>query len=350
MNNRNRLFAGSTLADRFSAFCSADPDPAPAAPTAEQAAAWTAERTTLAGGNADRAKTLESFDTPDAFWSKVGAAPPEAPDPHAWRKAMAGDDPAELAAMERYADPMQARKAWKAATDKISQDGRIKVPGDAATAEEKAEYAKAMGVPDKPDGYAITAKPAEGLAPTETDTAFLSAMTTKLDAALRDGAKPNDIVNLAHQLYYDAAADAAIAAEERAADAAVAGEEVNRALWGSKYDANIKWALAGAKRFFPGNDEAFEQVMGRKLENGCALFDDPVIQQMFLQVGMEHGEDPFMLAAREGGRGFDPQKRVNEIQQMRVGTSAQRIEYARLSAPGGELEKLKDGMARTRAA
>lgn len=327
----------------------AAPPPPPTAPSGGPDPEWVATRVTLAGGNAERAKLLESFDAPDKLFERLTAEPAK-PDPNAWRSMMAGDDPAELKELERYSDPIQARKAWKEAVKKITAEGRIKVPGENATPEEIAEYTKAIGVPEKVDDYKITAKPVDGYEVNDVDKTFLAGMTNKLHGALAKGAGPNEIVNLAHQLYLDAAADAAVQREERAADAAVDGERINRALWGSKYDQNLDWAIAGAKKFFPGNDEAFNQFMGQKLESGHALFDHPVIQQMFAQVGMEHAEDPFMLAAKSGNKGFDPAKRKEEILAMRNGTAAQRAEYAKLSAPGGELERLNAAMERGKAA
>lgn len=317
---------------------------AAAAPPAFDAAAWAATRATLAGGNQDRAQALESFADPDALFARITA-----PEPVDWRKAMAGDDVDELKALERYADPAAARKAWKAATAEISAGGRVKIPGADATPEEIAAYNKALGVPEKADGYTITATAPEGYEISEADKGFLGTMTARLHDAISKGAKPNDIVNLAHQLYLDTAADAVINAENAAADAAVAGEAENKKLWGAQYPENVRLAITGARHFFPGTDDQFEQFMGLKLETGHALFDHPMTQRMFAQIAREAGavvQDPFFLAAKAGNKGFDPVKRKNEILKMREGSSAERAEYARLSAPGGELSQLVTAMTR----
>lgn len=323
----------------------AQPDLAPAPVPSMTPEAWQTLRASLAGGDAERAKTLEAYDAPEKLFGKLTEQPQE----YDWRKAMAGDDPEELKFLERYSDPAAARKAWKEAVNKIREDGRVKVPGENATPEEIAEYNKALGVPESPDKYEITAKPVDGYDVSDTDKAFLTDMTAKLHDAIAKGAKPKDIVNLAHQLYYDAAADSAIAVENAAAEYAAEGEKANRTLWGSQYDENIRWAIAGAKQFFPGSNEEFEVFMGRRLADGGALFDDPIIQRMFAGVGRANSEDPFFLAAKDNNKAFDPVKRKAEILALKDGSGAQRAEYAKLSAPGGELEKLNAALARQKS-
>jgi len=127
---RNRLLRSTAFVDRIVGAClipeegegggggTPPADPAPA-PTFD-AEAWKTTRVNLAGGDAERAKVLEAFETPDALFARVTA-----PEPVDWRKAMAGDDPEELKALERYADPAAARKAWKAATAEISAGGKV---------------------------------------------------------------------------------------------------------------------------------------------------------------------------------------------------------------------------------
>lgn len=323
--------------DQTSAPVEGNNDAAPAPNAAEQAAAWETMRTSLSGGNADRAKVLEGFASPDALFERITAEPPAAPD---WRVQMAGEDQDALKFLEKYADPQQAMKAWRSLQTKLSEGGKVKVPGEGATPEEIAEYVKAIGVPEKVDGYQITAKPADGYEVSESDKAFLGGTTEKLHELLAKGAKPGDIVNFLHQTYYDAAAQSVIDAENAAADLAYEGEQANRKLWKEKYEENIQWAIAGAKQYFPGSEAEFEETMGLRMADGRALFDHPMIQRIFAQVGREHAEDPFFLAQKDGGKGFDPEKRITEIHAMRNGTADQRREYQKLSAPGGELEKL----------
>lgn len=267
-----------------------------------------------------------------------------------FKKSMAGDDPKALEFLNRFADPQQAFKAWQSAQTKLTEGGKIKIPDANSTPEEVAAYNKAIGLPEKVEDYKITAKAPDGYEVTDYDKSALSNITTKVHEALAKGAKPNDIVNFAHNLYYEMSADAATKSEETAADLALETERQMRELWGdAEYDNKIALGIAGAQKFFPTQDQAeFEKFMGLKLETGHALFDHPIVQRMFAQIGLQHVEDPFFLAAAKGKTDFDPSKRVAEIQKMRTGTSAEQKQYATLSAPGGELERLMAGLERTK--
>lgn len=324
--------------------------PPPTPDAAAQAAAWEATRTTLAGGDQTRAQLLQGFASPDALFERITAEPVKAEPTWAdAQKLLAGEDPDALAFVGKYADGNQAFKAWKSAVAKMSEGG-VKLPGANATPEEIAAYNAAIGLPESADKFEITAKPPQGYEPSDADKASLAGITKRLHEAAQKGPlTPQTVANLATEIYYEQAADSIVQAENRAAEAAAEGEAINRRLWGPNYEKNIGWAIAGAKQFFPGNDQQFDELMGLKLESGHALFDHPVLQQMFAQLGMEHAEDPFFLASKERNSGFDPAKRYAEIQAMRTGTGAQQKEYQRLSAPGGELEKLIEGMNRDKA-
>lgn len=324
------------------------PPVAPPALTAEQTQAWEGIRTQLANGNADRATALQSFASPDALFERLTAEPQVKPP--TWeemRAQLAGDDPAAQQFWSKYADPTLATKSVLSLQTKLSEGGRIKLPGEGATPEELAEYRTAMGIPESADKYEITAKPADGYEVTEGDKTVIGGLTNELHELVAKGAKPNDIVNFAVQKYYDVAAQRIVDEEQQAADAAYEGEQANRTLWGPEYESKIGWAIAGAKHFFPGTDAEFEQIMGLKLSSGHAVFDHPLFQRMFAQIGLEHSEDPFVGAMRaKSGSNFDPQARIKEIQGWRNGTTQQREDYAKAAAQGGELYKLQEGLAR----
>lgn len=324
------------------------PPPAspPAAPPPPPAATDDTWKTALAGDNVDRLAQLKDYKTSDELFARLSAKP--VADWETMKKQLAGDDVEALALLNKYTDPQQGMKAWRSAIAKISEGGKIKIPGENATAEELAEYAKATGVPEKIEDYKITAKPVDGYTPTEGDKAVVETIKTKVHEMLAQGAgaRPEQIINFATQMYYDLTVQQMAATEERAAELALEGERENRKLWGdSQYDNMINIAVAGARKYFPGEDTAeFERFMGLKLETGHALFDHPIVQRMFAQIGQQHIEDPFFLSAAKGKTDFDPQARVAQIRAMRVGTGAQQKEYAELSKPGGELEKLLAGL------
>lgn len=54
-------------------------------------------------------------------------------------------------------------KAHRAAEKSLHDGGRVKIPGEGASDEELATFRKAMGVPDKPEGYEIKLPEVEGI-------------------------------------------------------------------------------------------------------------------------------------------------------------------------------------------
>lgn len=298
--------------------------------------AW---RTALAGDNADRAKLLEGFETPDKLFERISRPPIDD-----WRKAMAGDDPDELKRLERFADPASARKSWREAEKRLSEGGRIKIPGEGASDEELTEWRKALGVAESPDKYEIKVQPPAGYEVTDSDKGVLSRLQTKLHDAVSKGAKAPDLMNIATEFYFEEAVSAGNAAEEAAADAAADAEAELREAWGSKFDENVNWAVAGLRQYFPGDgDGEFQKFLGLRLSSGHKLGDHPVLLRMFANIGREHAEDPFFMKMKDGNKGYDPETRKREIMSLRETDPKQ---YEKLSAPGGELDQINAGLAR----
>lgn len=303
--------------------------------------AW---RAALAGTDQTRLDALKAYSSPEQLFDRLNVD---------WRKQMAGDDQEAIKFLEKYADPGAAYKAWRSAVAKISEGGKIKLPGDGATDAEKAEFAKALGVADDPSKYEITAALSDkakelGVSIDDGDREILGEITGKVHEAFKNGTiTAPQIVNMAHQLYYDLTVQTAEKSMQRGMELAMAAEIENRKIWGDEnYNKMIEYAVEGMKQFFPGQgpeaEKAFYEFMGTRLETGHALFDHPIAQRMFAQIGMRTIEDPMFLSFGDGKTTFDLNKRIDEIQQMRHGSSAQRAEYARLSAPGGELGRLLD--------
>lgn len=307
---------------------------------------WNTVRATLAGGDQTRAQMLQSFETPEALFEKLGAQPQE----FDWRKAMAGDDQEELKRLERFADLTTARKSWREAEKRVTEAGRVKLPGENATAEELAEWAQSFGVAESPDKYEIKATPPEGYEVSDNDKALLGRLQTKLHEAISKGARAGDLMNIATQFYYDEAGQSMAATEERAAELALDTKDELTKLWGSKADENIKWAVAGVKQFFPGkSEEEMDDFLGLQLSTGHRLGDHPMFLRMMAQVGLQHAEDPFFMQMKGDNRGFDPEKRKAEIMALRE-TNTKLYNSPEIQA---ELDKINAGLARraeTRAA
>jgi hypothetical protein len=325
--------------------------PLPPAPDGETdkgggGAGWDQTRATLAGGNQERATLLQAYDSPDKLFEKLSAKVEANPD-FDWRKAMAGDDAEEYKRLERFTDLATVRQSWREAEKKISEGGRVRVPGDTATPEEKAEWAAAIGVAEKPDAYEITAKPPAEYQVADSEKELLGRLTLKLHEAMSNGARAPDLMNIAHQFYYDEAAACAAAAEDRAIELALDSETELKGLWGGQFKDNVRWAYAGAKTFFPPSspdklDQELEEFMGLMLSSGHKLGDHPVFMRMFSQIGRQFAEDPFFQQMRGENAGFDPEKRKAEIMGLKE-TNPRLYADPKIQA---ELDRINEGLNR----
>lgn len=106
----------------------------------------------------DSAKAFESFKEPGEFvkaWTDTQAelTALKGKQPEDWRKQIGGEDPEAQKVLQRFADPKTFFKSFSDAQAKI-RSGELQKPLAAdATPEQIAEYRKAHGVPEKPEGY-----------------------------------------------------------------------------------------------------------------------------------------------------------------------------------------------------
>ena len=91
--------------------------------------------------------------------------PTETTDADAWRDSI--EDPELRKVADRLASPTAAVQAI---ADLRKRDSQTRVPGKDASEKDVAAYHKAIGVPEKADGYEFTVP--EGHDPTDADKAF----------------------------------------------------------------------------------------------------------------------------------------------------------------------------------
>ena len=287
---------------------------------------------------------VETADTPEvAAAEPVAAAPPaaDAGTPQAetppaapaaeadWRKLMAGDDAKALKKLERYASPADFLKARDELELKLRDTNTVKIPGKDATEEDVAAFRKALGVPDKPDGYKITATPPEGVELGSYDQGVLTSMVERLHAA---GASP-DLVNAAHQFYYDQTVTALQVREQAAEERRKETEALLRAEFRGDFETNLKIAKTAMSDAFGLHGDAINEVFNQRMEDGTKLGDDPRFIRAFVRLGRERLEDPmFVETLRTPGVGKSPDDVIREIMALR---SSQPKEYERRQ---GELD------------
>lgn len=91
--------------------------------------------------------------------------------PDNWRETLAGSDEKELARLKRFSSIENVYKSYRQAEKRLSERSAAPTLPENATEEQVAEYRKAIGVPETPDGYGL--KFSEELKPTEADNEIL---------------------------------------------------------------------------------------------------------------------------------------------------------------------------------
>jgi hypothetical protein len=168
-------------------------------------------------------------DTPAADPAPAAAPADAAAD---WRAGLP-EELRDAAALKKFNDPGALAKSYVELEKKIGQRG-VTVPGEGAAPEEIAAYRKALGVPEKPDGYGL--KVPEGV----PEHAWNEASGTLLSNWAHDLAlTPAQAQGLAER-YAKMVAD-------HAQQEAVATEEALRGEWGALYDRKVAAAARATK-------------------------------------------------------------------------------------------------------
>lgn len=299
---------------------------APAAPAAPVAPA------------ADAAPLAPAAGSPPAV---DGAAPaagaPAAPAADAapaqtdWRSTIT--DPEHVEFAKRMASPADAIKS--AVDLRKLNSSMIRVPGKDATAEDRAKFNKAIGVPESAEGYTFDL----GREATEADKAI---QVNLAKVAFENGVPATAMSALTKAVAELAGAQKA--EENRVAVAArAANEAALRKEWGADYEANKTLATRAVQAF--GEVKSHPEVIDffdKTMVNGQKLGDHPIMVRMLGNIGRRMGEGEFIGAVgadqrqslqsewnkiladtppgSDGYRKPEVQKRITEISEALHGT------------------------------
>jgi hypothetical protein len=190
---------------------------------------------------------------------------------------------------------------------------RVKVPGADAKPEDIAKFRKAIGVPDKEDGYTVEV---EGV---EFDAA---------DTELIDMLKP---VAFKHNIPAGAFKDFIVEfkemsdtiREELKDEITTARAEAEVALkkeWGGDYEKNQALAPRAAKAH--GGDEFVEFLQSTKLPGGGALGDHPTMVKFLSTIGRKSDEAEMVMIS-SAAEAESAQSEINRLnREVPVGSEA----------------------------
>lgn len=207
-----------------------------------------------------------------------------------WRASITDPDAKEFAT--RLATPADAVKV--ALDLRKANSSMVRVPGKDATAEDRAKFNKAIGVPETADGYKFEL----GREATEADKAIQGNLAK---IALENGIPATAMTALSKAV--SELAGAAKAEENRVAvEGRAASEAALRKEWGADYEANKALAARAVQAF--GEISKHPEVLEffNKTVDGVKIGDHPVMVRMNGNIGRRMGEGEFIGAVGSNER------------------------------------------------
>ena len=267
-----------------------------------------------AKGAGDKGKTIatgadaETDDkTKEEGDAKAAAAKPAWPDD--WREklaehASAGNKKAyekELNRLKRIADPAGVYGMYRELEGKFTGGGLIKVPGKDAKPEEIAAYHKAIGVPDKPEGYIEHVKLDNGAVIGEADKPLVDAFAKELHKA---GAPPS-AMNAALNWYYKQQEAAAAALDDaddsfRRESEKALKEELGPAFKRTTNAIASVFATAEGGADINNPNSVYAEIMGGRTASGKIIGNHPGIVRWLASIVSEI--NPAATVVEEGAQ------------------------------------------------
>lgn len=279
--------------------------------------------TVVAEAPAKAAPKAEAKAIPAAKAEAAPAETSETSSDYDWRGKLAGEDAKFRKELDRFTDEGSFAKAYKEVRSKATDPRRVSIPGDDATDDDRAAYAKARGIPETADKYEIKVKPPQGYEPTDTDKERLTDITAFLHAKGGVYADPA-VVNAAHELYYREAETAVAYAVATAARQAELTNEALGKLWpGPEKARNVGFAKAAAAHYF---GKEWSEIADMQFADGSLLGDNVSFIKALARVGRETMEDPIFLEA--GRNGADASKSIqSELEGLLSLRASNRAKY-----------------------
>jgi len=288
------------------------------------------------------------------------------PSPQALDPASAGDAPSaepqkdwyadfELAKddkvaerLKRYGSTEDAIKAGLSAQDKLRESGRIKLPGENASDEDRAEFYSAIGAKESVADYDLTPTLPEGMEFTDANKAML---TTLAEQAFEKGGmlRSPEVIEFMRDAYGDVLQAQAVQMKEIAESKQAEYSDQIRKMWGDQFELNSKLASEGVSRFF---GDSFEEIRTAQLvgEDGQPMGrvgDHPAFMTAMMEAVRQSSEDLTFTAIQGEPMGSEAiETEIKNIQNLRHSDpDAYAKKQTRLLELKGRLERVSSKAA-----
>lgn len=279
-----------------------------------------------AKADAVKAETPPNGAAPAESAEKPAEATPEAPPPP-WYGDV-DDDLKKVAS--RFTSPADALRSI---ADFRKRESQVRVPGKDATDEDRAKYLKAIGVPDKPDGYEFPALTKEELTDQVKESREGWAKTFHEHGVSKDQASALVKAFMTEQ---DALLQSAIEADKQHVQQA---EDALRKEWqGKNYDVNGTLAKRAFETVASRAGLSVDELNQIRTSADRLIMDDPRMARMWAIVGKEMQEGTLGGAVgedeREGIEGEiqDLQKKIDEARGRGDTATRDRLYQQQLAA------------------
>lgn len=224
-----------------------------------------------------------------------------------WRRALAGEDKADLKTLDRFSSPEDIWKALKNLRQKASEKQVTKPPGADAAPEVIAAYRKENGIPEKPEEYKFDLG---GIIPSESDKPVLEAFKT----FAHQNNVPADEAGKYVGWFFEQQEKATVAQQKADEEFRIASSVELREEWGSDYRPNLN----ALKNFFAATapEGLLNRVLGARLGDGKVLGDDPEALRWLVSVAREQAPGASLLPAGTPNIGKGVDDRIAEIEKV----------------------------------
>lgn len=233
--------------------------------------------------------------------------------PEDWRSKVAGEDAEAAKQLTRYATPEDVWKKARELEKKLSSGALKPVLTKDATPEDVASYRKAHGIPESADKYDLADLKVE-----VQDKEFLGEI---LKVAHATNQTPDQIKPLI-KTFFDLAQKSREAAAEQDAIAARKAEDALRADWGADYRKHSN--LINGLMDLTGNPKFNESLMEGRLADGTKVKDSPDMQKFLLQLALINNPTSVVVPSANGSQ---EQGLNNEIEKIETLMKTDRKAY-----------------------
>lgn len=224
-----------------------------------------------------------------------------------WRQRMAGDDTKALKRLERFNDPTEVFRSYRAIEQRIdSGELRSKLPADAKP-EELTKWRQENGIPETPDKYDL--KFESGLVIGEDDKPIVDGF---LKHAHANNMTP-DAVKANLEWYYSEVERQTSERHEQDKAAEQRAQDVLRPLWGNEYRENMN-RISSLLAMGQGN--LTEKLLRGRLSDGTPIGSDPDVLRFLATLSRELNPTGTIVPAAGGNVASAVEDEIASIEKL----------------------------------